>query len=308
MAKRRGAVGCARTAAGRRLTVLVDLIHTTTRDGLRLDGAFQSPATPGRPDRPLDALCFVHGTGGCFYTSALFDALAESLLPVGCAVLRVKTRGHDLMSTASTAQGGRRQGAAYEVVDDCRHDLTAWLDRLRGRAGPRVGLLGHSLGAVKCLYAAAKEPALAAACVIALSPPRLSYAWFCSSPESPRFREDYETAERHVEAGRPTALMDVRLPLPCVMTAGGYLEKYAPEERYNYLRFAADAPCPVLVTLGGVEVENNMAFRGAAEELRPLAARHGRMRVQVIPDADHFYSAARGEITASVLAWLRELV
>jgi alpha/beta superfamily hydrolase len=285
--------------------MLVDLVQTTTRDDLRLDGAFRSPAASAAQNRPLDALCFVHGTGGCFYTSALFDALAESLLPVGCAVLRVNTRGHDLMSTAATAQGGRRQGAAYEAVDDCRHDLAAWLDWLRGRAGPRVGLLGHSLGAVKCLYAAAKEPALGTGCVVALSPPRLSYAWFCSGPEGPRFREDFETAERHVEAGRPGALMEVRLPLPCVMSAAGYLEKYGPEERYNYLRFAGDVPCSVLVTLGGVEEVNNMAFRGAAEELRPLAEKHGRMQVQVVPGADHFYTATRDEVTASVLAWLR---
>ena len=284
--------------------MMVDLVQTTTRDGVRLDGVFQSAAV--RADSPLDGVSLVHGAGGSFYTSTLFDALAESLLSVGCAVLRVNTRGHDLMSTASTPQGGRRQGAAYEVVDDCRHDLTAWLDWLKNRVGPRVGLLGHSLGAVKCLYAAAHEPGLAAASVAALSPPRLSYAWFCSSPEGPRFREDYETAERHVESGRPGAPMDMRLPLPGVMTAGGYLEKYGPEERYNYLRFAADAPCPVLVTLGGVEAENNMAFRGAAEALRPLAERHGRMRVQVVAGADHFYSATRGEVTAGVVAWLRE--
>ena len=286
--------------------MIVDLVQVTARDGFRLDGAFQSAAV--RPDWPLDALCFVHGTGGSFYSSTLFDAFAEALLPLGCAALRVNTRGHDLMSTASTPQGGRRQGAAYEVVDDCRHDLTAWLDWLRGRVGPRVGLLGHSLGAVKSLYAAAREPGLAAVCVVAVSPPRLSYSWFGSSPEGPRFREDYETAERHVEAGRPGALMDVQLPLPCVMTAGGYVEKYGPEERYNYLRFAADAPCPVLVTLGGVEAENNMAFRGAAEALRPLAARHGRMRVEVVAGADHFYSATRGEITTGVVEWLRQLV
>ncbi len=284
--------------------MLVDLVQTTTRDGLRLDGAYLAPT--GKPDLPLDALCLVHGTGGSFYSSALFDAFSERLLALGCGVLRVNTRGHDLMSTASTAQGGRRQGAAYEVVDDCRHDLAAWLDWLRGRVGPRVGLLGHSLGAVKCLYAAAKEPAVAAVCVVAVSPPRLSFSWFCSSPEGLRFREDYETAERHVGAGRADTLLEVRLPLPCVMTAGGYVEKYGPEERYNYLRFAADAPCPVLLTLGGVEVESNMAFRGAAEALEPLAARHGRMRVETIPGADHFYSAARDELTADVIGWLRE--
>ena len=57
-------------------------------------------------------------------------------------------------------EGGRRQGAA-EIMDDCRHDLAAWLDWLRQRVGPHVGLLGHSLGAVKCLYASAHDAGLA---------------------------------------------------------------------------------------------------------------------------------------------------
>ena len=32
------------------------------------------------------------------------------------------------MSTAATPKGGVRAGAAYEIVDDCRHDLAAWTD------------------------------------------------------------------------------------------------------------------------------------------------------------------------------------
>src|SRR5207253_2019123 len=166
----------------RRPPVLADLVHTTTRDGLRLDGAYHEPAVEAPRALALDALCLVHGTGGNFYGSTLLEAFAEKLLSLGCAVLRVNTRGHDPVSTAATARGGRRQGAAYEAVDDCRHDVAAWLDWLRPRAGPRVGLLGHSMGAVKCLYAPAQEPDLQPACVIALSPPRLSYAWFCSGP------------------------------------------------------------------------------------------------------------------------------
>ena len=282
--------------------MLVDLVQTTTRDGLRLDGCFQVPTGPSA--LALDALCLVHGTGGSFYSSTLFEAFCEPLLSRGCAVLRVNTRGHDLLSNASTARGGRRQGAACEVVDDCRRDLAAWLDWLRQRVGPRAGLLGHSLGAVKSLYAAAREPNLAPACIVALSPPRLSYGEFCASLEGPQFQETYAQAQRYVEAGRPETLMDVRLPLPFVATAGGYTEKYGPDERYNYFRFAADAPCPTLVTFGGAEVENNMAFRGAPDELGPLAARHGRMRTIVIPRADHFYSAARGELVSRVIDWL----
>ena len=224
--------------------MLVDLVQVTTRDGVRLDGMYQAPPQPAGA-----ACCLVHGTGGSFYSSTLFDALAERLLALGSPVLRVNTRGHDLMSTAVTAKGGRRLGAAYEVMDECRHDLAAWVDWLKQRAGPGVTLIGHSSGAVKALYALAHEPQLDVAAVIAISPPRLSYSWFCTSPEGPQFLETYALAERYVEQGQPGALLDVKLPLPFVVTAAGYVEKYGPEERYNFLRFIAGVRCPALVTL-----------------------------------------------------------
>ena len=136
--------------------MLVDLVQVTTRDGVRLDGMFQ--AASGQAALGVDGWVFVHGTGGNFYGSTLFDALAARFLELGGAVLRVNTRGHDGISTAVTERGGRRLGAAYEVVDDCRHDVAAWLGWLRQHAGPRVGLVGHSLGAVKALYAVRAYP------------------------------------------------------------------------------------------------------------------------------------------------------
>jgi alpha/beta superfamily hydrolase len=287
--------------------VQVDLVQTTTRDGLRLDGLFQPATQPHSSGIPVDALCFVHGTGGNFYSSTLFDDLAAHFLKLGVAVLRINTRGHDLMSSAVTAQGGRRLGAAYERVDECRHDLAAWLDWLKERAGVRIGLVGHSLGAVKCLYTLAQEPRLGAGCVAALSPPRLSYSWFCTSPEGPHFLETYTEAERHVQSGRPATLLDVKLPLPFVVTAAGYVEKYGPDERYNYLHFAAGLPCPGLLTLGSVEVETNMAFRGAPEALAALGDRNGRLTVATITGADHFYTGARADLMARLEAWLRTL-
>src|SRR5262245_37911304 len=135
--------------------MLVDLVQVTTRDGVRLDGAYQAPSGTSRGS--VDAAVCVHGTGSNFYGSTLFEALAERLLKLGVAVLRVNTRGHDLMSTAATPRGGRRQGAAYEVLDDCRHDLTGWAAWLRERGHPRVGLIGHSSGALRCLYAQAHD-------------------------------------------------------------------------------------------------------------------------------------------------------
>ncbi len=288
--------------------MLVDLVQTTARDGVRLDGALQSPPSSASPALPVDAFCLVHGTGGNFYGAPLFDDFAARLLQLGCKVLRANTRGHDLMSTAATPRGGRRLGAAYEVVDDCRHDVAAWVAWLRQNAGPRVGLLGHSLGAVKALYALAHEPDPSVACVIGVSPPRLSYSWFCSGDQRELFLATYAEAERLAREGRPEALMDVKFPLPFVVTAAGYLDKYGPDERYNVLNFVGGVRCPALVTLGSVEVENNVAFRGLPEALAPLCERYPRLRAEVVAGGDHFYTGARAEVVARVEEWLRGVV
>ncbi len=281
--------------------MFVDLVQTTTRDGVRLDGMLQLPDVAST--WPVEAICCVHGTGGNFYASTLFDALGSHALHQGCAVLRVNTRGHDGISTAVTARGGRRQGAAYEIVDDCRHDLSAWIAFLNGRVGPRVGLVGHSLGAVKCLYSLAHESAPEVACVVAISPPRLSYSWFCSSPEGARFLETFQEADVLLQGGRPASLLDVQLPLPFVITAGGYAEKYGPDERYNYLQFLRSVRCPTLITLGEIEATGNMAFRGAADAIAELKA--APVRVATIAAADHFYSQAREALISAIDGWLR---
>jgi pimeloyl-ACP methyl ester carboxylesterase len=285
--------------------VLVDLVQTPTRDGLRLDGMLQTPTSP--PTIGVDGFCLVHGTGGNFYTSTLFDAVAARLLDLGCSVLRVNTRGHDGISTAVASQGGRRLGAAFEVVDDCRHDLAAWLDFLRTRAGLRLGLIGHSLGAVKCLYALAQQPQLAPTCVVAISPPRLSYSWFCSSSAAAEFLAIYQEAQRLVEAGQPNALLDVKFPLPFAISAAGYVEKYGPHERYNYLPLLRGQACPTLVTLGEVEVGNNVAFRDAPQAIAEVRPQPARLAIEVITGADHFYTGVRAELVERLAAWLRKL-
>ena len=168
-----------------------------------------------------------------------------------------------------------------------------------------VLLLGHSLGAVKCLYALAQEPSIGVAGVVAVSPPRLSYSWFCMSPQAAEFLATYQRAEQLVAANEPAALLDIKLPLPFVITAAGYVEKYGPDERYNYLRFVGSVACPVLVTLGSVEMENNMAFRGARDALDELATKYRGLTAATVAGADHFYTGVRREAVAVVEAWLR---
>jgi pimeloyl-ACP methyl ester carboxylesterase len=285
--------------------MIVDLVQATTSDGWRLDGCLQT--TDATPRLGVSAVCLVHGTGGNFYGSTLFDALAERLLSLGCSVLRVNTRGHDGISTSVTAEGGRRLGAAYEVVDDCRHDLEAWLTWLRQRVGPKIGVIGHSLGAVKAIYALAHNPKLADA-IVALSPPRLSYSWFLAGPQRDVFLSTYQRAEMLVNDGQPGALLDVQMPLPFVITAAGYVEKYGPDERYNFLKFLGSVRCPTLVTLGSNEIASNQAFAGLPEALKPLLDNLPQLRLEIVPGADHFYTGVRSALMDVTSSWLASAV
>ena len=109
------------------------------------------------------------------------------------------------------AKGGKRLGPPMKLWMIAARILAAWIDWLSVRCGPRIGLIGHSLvRSSACMPW--RTSRLAVRCVVALSPPRLSYSWFCTSPEGPRFLETYAEAERSVHAGRPAALLDVRCP------------------------------------------------------------------------------------------------
>jgi GNAT superfamily N-acetyltransferase/pimeloyl-ACP methyl ester carboxylesterase len=287
--------------------MLVDLVQTFARDGVRLDGAWRQGAGPSS-QLPIDAICLIHGTGSNFYSSTFLEAIANHFVALGCGALTVNTRGHDGISTSSVRQGGgKRLGAAYEVVDDCRHDVHAWLDLLAEKGANRIALIGHSLGAVKAIYALAQARHPRVVALVALSPPRISYTHFAASAQAAAFLETFQRAQALVDEGRPNALMEVQLPLPMAIAAAGYLEKYGPHERYDYLKFIRSIELPLLVAFGELEVQSNMAFQGCPDAVKMQAGSGGSLQVEIVPGADHFYTNKRPELLQLIEPWLHKL-
>lgn len=288
------------------MTMLFELVHVRTADGVGLDGAL----LPRRDDMPrarkldLDAVLCLHGAGSHFYGSSIFPGLLGTFAGLGLAVLRVNTRGHDIVSTAATDRGPKRLGGAFEIVDDCRHDVAAWLDFLVARGLSRVAVVGHSLGAVKAVYALANAPHDAARGLIAISPPRLSYRHFRNSPRDAEFFAAISTAQEHIAAGRGETLMEVTFPLPYLITAAGYVDKYGPAERYDFLNHIARAACPSLFVFGELELEQNAAFFGLAEAVEQAPAGTHPREVATISRANHFYVGVGEALAARVGAWL----
>jgi pimeloyl-ACP methyl ester carboxylesterase len=286
----------------------VELVRTTTSDGLRLDGALVShdSRSPNPDSRPTAAI-LLHGVAGNFYTSSTFEPLIPRLQELGLSVLAVNTRGHDSVFGSMAGNVRRRFGAAYETVDDCRLDIGAWINFLADRGHKRVALIGHSLGAIKAVYAMAHEKWPQVAAVVAASPPRLSYSAFMNSPESSTFRESMGTAEKLVAEGRGEELFTGKFPFPLLITAAGYIDKYGPAERYNILRFAAEIPSPALFTYGSKELAlGGIAFEGLPEAVMELPAAD-RRQVEVIEGADHVYAGVSEQLAATVVKWLSAL-
>jgi pimeloyl-ACP methyl ester carboxylesterase len=287
--------------------MLVDLVRVVAADGLRLDGAFQSPPPNTLRTLPIEAVLLVHGTGANFYGTSLLAALAEAFLARGVAVLSANTRGHDIIHTAATSSGARLLGAALEVVDDCRHDLAAWIGLLRERGFLHVGIVGHSLGAIKGVYTLARADRPDVACLCAISPAWLSYERFVSGPQGQEFRTWMEKADRLVQEGKPDTLLDVTFPLKYLVTAAGYIDKYGPAERYNIQRHVAHLACPTLFVFGGQEVQEHVAFRGLPEALAQTVQGHEQIRIDVIAGGDHVYSGTRSELIHRIERWMAGL-
>ncbi|MEX0978251.1 MAG: hypothetical protein WDZ48_05340, partial [Pirellulales bacterium] len=103
--------------------MLVDLVQVTTSDGVRLHGALELPpadrAAGSAGQAPaVDVWLCIHGTGSNFYAASTLCGLAPKLLAGGAAVLRVNTRGHDIICTGPSVGGHTHQGAAFERVDE----------------------------------------------------------------------------------------------------------------------------------------------------------------------------------------------
>ncbi len=282
---------------------LVELVKVVCRDGLRLDGVYESPAEGVECQ---GAVICLHGAASNFYGGTMFERLSPLFRTRGWGVLRVNTRGHDGYFATRTAAGAVRLGAAYERVGDCTLDVTAWVNWVVERGLPRTLVLGHSLGAIKAVYSQAYAAHERVTAVLALSPPRLSGRVYRTAASS-EFLPMVSQAEQLVAAGRPQAVIESTFPFPMLITAEAFLEKYA-GETYNLLEFVHTLQVPVGFLYGERELDgSNASFAGLPAALAARVGNPARLRVEVIPDADHFYSGCYEPLEQSLrgmLDWL----
>ncbi len=274
-----------------------ELCRVTTADGLQLAGALTTPA-----EAHLTALLLIHGTDSNFYGSGILAAIADQAAAEGFPVLRINTRGHDLAASIPGPKGPVQGGAAFERVLDCPLDVAAWCDFLQQRGHARIVLIGHSLGGVKAFWSQKLAPHPGVAGIVGVSPPRFLHRKFQTDERCEPFRRNFAAAMEHIAAGRPDALMTVTQPLPLLITAAGFVEKYGPDDALDYVPILPRLSVPKLILLGSQSVGTNAAFADLPEELGRIAS-HDLM-LELIAGADINYRNDPQEPWRRIRRWL----
>ena len=290
-------------------TIRTELCRVRTGDGLILEGLLEESSENSSCELPVSAFLLVHGTGSQFYASGVLETFARQAMESGASVLRINTRGHDLVTRIPGPKPSVWGGAAYETISDCRWDLSAWIGFLAGRGHDRIALAGHSMGAVKSIYAQARDSHQAVRCVVGISPPRFCHERLMSHPLAGPFREDFERARELVAQGQGDQLVSVRQPLPLLLTAEGFLAKYGPHDEYDFLKSLPVLGVPALILIGSESARTSPAFAGVPEDVMELIANNPdrALSFELIEGADTIYSTCLEEPYRRTKRWLRSL-
>ncbi len=268
----------------------LELVRVTTNDEMYLDGVLYQPPGGKSSELPVDVFLIVHGTGSNFYAPGLLETFAQQAADAGVPALRINTRGHDAVCSNPGPQGAQRGGAAHESIADCRHDLHAWINELLRRGYRNIALVGHSMGGVKSIYTMSQASHPAVKFVISLSAPRFQHAAYRDHPQGAKFRDEYAAARNFVDNGTPDRLMSITLPLPMLITAANYLEKYGPEDQFDIVKHLPSVACPVLLLVGSESITRSLAFSNQPEVLAELAEQQPHIEFQTVKDANTNYS------------------
>ncbi|MBX3444992.1 MAG: alpha/beta fold hydrolase [Planctomyces sp.] len=276
-----------------------ELCSLPTLDGLLLDGAFTGPAKPPA-NGSSRAWVVIHGTGSNFTAPGVLATLSAMLLQRGEAVLRLNTRGHDLMARIPSIQGTVSGGAAWERLEHASLDIAAACSWLAERDYQKVSLLGHSLGGVKALLSQVSRLVIDVDEIVALSPPRLNHAKLSVSDE---FRSDFDRAVALVGMGQSGTLIEMREPQRAWMSASAIVDKYGPEDRYDYVPQLATMHRPMLIVLDAKSPETSPAFEGLPEALEEVARGIASLEVRRQSGSDIHYSGSESAIMQAILDW-----
>jgi acetyl esterase/lipase len=278
----------------------ITLARLRTRDGVWLDGVVAEPR-----GRRRTALVWVHGLGSVFSSGQpLIRELSSRLTDAGLGYFKFNTRGHDVVA----GRGARLAGAAFERFTRSVDDLRAVIAFAARRGYRRIVLAGHSTGANKALYYAARARDRRVVALALLGP--------VSDIAGEAKRIGAAELRRRVARAERLARRDPRALVPRAWGFWGaqrYVSLYKPgqaEDVFPYYRPRARwtalraVHVPLAVIVGG---RDEFLDRPAAALLAAFEANATRTRsftATVVRGANHSFVGHERALAEGIVRWI----
>ncbi|GGK73691.1 alpha/beta hydrolase family protein [Mangrovihabitans endophyticus] len=260
-------------------------------------------------------LVHVHGMFENFHMPAFVDEMLSRVSETGMTMVAVNTRAQDYTHYHRHWSDGsytwKRNGGSYEIFSNCLPDLDGWIDYCHTQIGAkRIILSGHSHGALKVAYYAAKRQNARIDGLILMSPSDDIEMQEAALGE--RYDEALELASSLIAAGNGEEFVpDWMYSSP--ISAEMYRDMFGTQSDLNIFRLrrpesssglAASVNIPTLLLYG----EHDIATAGlpsaeAAAACRSLLGEKADVTTAVVAGADHQYLNHEEELVALVTGW-----
>ncbi len=283
-----------------------EFIRFTTEDQLILQGLVYSPDVLSRK-----AFLHIHGMGGNFYENRFIDVMAEHITQAQQTFLSINTRGHDIVADfpiPGSEEKYRRIGNAYEKFEECIFDIKSAVDYLQKSGYEEITLCGHSLGAVKVVYYAAKTQDQRIKKLILMSPPDMVGL----AEKESNHKDLLSQAEKMILGGKGGELLPVKIWDYYYLSAYTYVDlntRDKPVDIFNTYdktkpSLIAEIKVPTLAFLGEKDDAAILPQQEALELIKNKAINAPNFEIDIIEGASHSYFGREQLMAERVVKWL----
>lgn len=281
-------------------------VRHSTSDNLLLEGLLSVPSSP-----TTTAVLFIHGRGGNFYQDGFIDTLRTKCTKKGYAFLSVNTRGHDIISFISIANGAdknKKAGSAFEIFDESRLDIAAWIDFLVGKKYTKIILVGHSLGASKVVYYIAKTKDKRVSHMVCMSPVPLVIL-----KGTPGFEELMKIAKAMIKEKKADELLPKKV-IGNYMSPQTFLHYVTNTKAHNIFNLydttkpslLLQVTIPLLAVYGNEdEYKQYFPIEKLLKYIKEKAS-YSKVTTQIINGAGHSYANFEEDLARIILNWIKK--
>lgn len=283
------------------------IISTQTADGLLFSGALAEAA--GKDV----IIVHIHGMQGDFYEN--MEQYLIGYAEQGVSFLSGENRGSYVAKRFKTADGGGKViGGAYEVFEECVHDIKAWIDCAESLGYGEIWLSSHSLAPAKVAYYMHQT-----------NDPRVKGIIFLSPADNLGLVKDPIGAADHIlcypeatqlhEAGKGSQLLSHLLWGDKVLSADTYLNLFNDHSASNVFHYydpsldwgVIQSIKPPVIAFTGTKddgIEPVMEPHAAMELLKKQLGNASHTKTLVLDGAEHSFEGFETQIIEQVVKFI----